>query len=380
MIRPGAPIAGHAASFSLAGTIDRAAARLPPALVGPEPLAAVRRIAALIPASLTSWIDFECRLQSGRPQVDLSIRIDGPSRDRLAVCSLALEESPGGAAWRRVAALAREWGNAGSPTHRNIAAAWLEFDLDAGTGASMAPPRVFIDFARARHAAGDRCRAMTAALAPIVGRPAPEWLREGLGRCLRVLPPASDLVYVGLPAHERVTSVRLCVLGMDERRAGDYLEAVGWPGDAAALRRRLGSWRRPGRDRVARSAILQFDLDDRCRIGSRLGLEYPLRRRPQVRGAVAERGFLDDLVACGACAADKRDALLAWPGCEVTILPHEIWPSLVMRRVSHVKIVCEGPDEPIEAKAYVCFAHAWRPAITGGHRRPPLSHRPPIAS
>jgi hypothetical protein len=364
MTRPGAAIAARGSSFSLAGTIDHAAARLPPALVAPEALAAVRRIAALIPASLTSWIDFECRLQSGRPQVDLSVRVDQRGRDRLAACSLALQESPAGGAWRRVEALAREWADTATPTHRDVAAAWLEFDLDAGGDAAAAPPRVFIDFARPASAEGDRCRAMTAALAPIVGRPVPEWLSGGLGRCLRELPPGTELVYVGLPAHERVTVVRLCVLGIDERSAAHYLEAVGWSGDAAALRWRLGSWRRPGGDRVTRSAILQFDLDDRGRIGSRVGLEYPLRRRPQVKGAVADAGFLDDLVACGACAAEKRDAILAWPGCEVAVLPHEIWPSLVMRRVSHVKIVCDR-NEPLEAKAYFCFAHAWRPTVGG---------------
>jgi hypothetical protein len=368
--------------FSLRGTIDHAASRLPPALVSPAALGAVRRIAAAFPAAMTSWIDFECRLQDDAPQVDLSFRIDRRARHLLAGYSEAREASSSvcsGAAWGRVAAFAREWADAAAPVHRNVAAVWLEFDLEPAADSATASPRVFIDLDGPARAAPDRLGralgalgAITSVLAPFIGRPAPAWLAEGLGRALRELPPGAELLYVGLPAGERVSTIRLCVRGPNEHRGAagyaDYLGAIGWPGLAGS-----GLFR----ERDTRAAILHFDLDDRGSVGTRLGFEYPFRRRPQVKGIVVDTTFLDDLVTSRACTPGKRDALLAWPGCEIGVLPHEVWPSLVMRRVSHVKIVADR-DRPIEAKAYCCFAHAWRTALAD--RRPPLSGPFPMAS
>jgi hypothetical protein len=199
----------------------------------------------------------------------------------------------------------------------------------------------------------------------MVGSPVPAWLSDGVAACLRELPPAAELLYVGLPADERIAAVRLCMLGVDDGRAADYLERVGWRGYVAALRRTLGTIS-GGRHAATRGAILHLDLTDRG-IGSRIGLEFPFQRRSQVKGVVAETEFLDDLVGRGACTPGKRDAILSWPGCEMAILPHAIWPSLVLRRISHVKVVVDG-DGPPEAKAYLCVAHAWRPELTADRR------------
>jgi hypothetical protein len=356
--------------FSLAGTIDYIAPRLQGALVAPEALTAVRALAESIPASLTSWIDFECRLREGRPQVDLSVRIDRRARDRFARYSRERAAASGGAAWHRAAALGQAWADPATSTSVAVGGLWLEFDLAAGIDPATAPPRLFIDFVRQAPAPADRLDILADALAPITGSPRPEWLRAGIHRCVHALPAAAGIVYVGLPADDRVTAVRLCVIGMDEADAAGYLETVGWPGDVAVLDRRPGSGR-------ARGGIVHLDLDDRGGIGSRIGLEYPLRRRPQVKGVVADTALLDHLVASGACAAAKREAMLAWPGCELGVLPHEIWPSLVMRRVSHVKFVCDR-DEPFEAKAYLCVAHEWRQELA--RSVPPLFEPPPIAS
>src|SRR6185295_13274189 len=95
--------------FTLAATIDYLAPRLPRALVAPESLAAVCGLAASLPAPLTSWIDFECRLHPDRHQVDLSVRVDHRSREHFAKYALARQVSSASAAWRRVANFAAEW-------------------------------------------------------------------------------------------------------------------------------------------------------------------------------------------------------------------------------------------------------------------------------
>jgi hypothetical protein len=369
-------------TFSLAGTIDHIAARLPHALIAPAALGRVRRLAESFPASLTSWIDLECRLRAGDPQVDLSVRIDARGRQQLAQHSGARLPSHA-VAWQRVAAFAQAWADPATATYRCVAAVWLEFDLAEGADPASVPPRMFIDLARHAGGAADgvgpigALGTVMAALAPVVGPRIPEWLRGGVGRCLEALPPSAELLYVGLPVDERLTSLRLCVLGLNERHCAEYLGAVDCQSHVSSSGRALGTWRGRRRDHAVRGAMLHLDLDDRGRVGSRLGLEYPLRRRPQVMGVIADTDFLAELVACGVCTPDKRDAILAWPGCEVATLPHEIWPSLVMRRVSHVKVV-SNREAPPEAKAYLCFAHA--PRLAAGVRRPPLFVPAPIAS
>ncbi len=107
-------------TFSLACTVDAAADRLPAALVAPDALDLVRRLAATLPASITHWVDFECRLAANRPQVDLSLRIDRRGRDRLAGYASAREAmAPPGAApaWSRVASFAREWSDGATAVH-----------------------------------------------------------------------------------------------------------------------------------------------------------------------------------------------------------------------------------------------------------------------
>jgi hypothetical protein len=368
-------------TFSLAGTIDCAAAHLPPGLITADAWALVRQIADSLPASLTNWVDFECRLRGDAAQVDVSLRIDRRGRDQLAGhARVRSAQSPPAArpAWRRVASFTREWADACTSIHRDVDAMWLEFDVDPRADLAAARPRVFVDLAPHARTAPRRPGAIASALAPFVGRVAPAWVTGGVARCLAALPPDAGVLYVGLPAGERVATVRLCLRGLDHSRAAEYLGAAGWPGDIADFRRRLAAWHRPGPARFACGAILHVDLDARGGLGSRIGLEYPLRRRPQVKGGVAESGLLDDLVACGACAPAKRDAILAWPGCGMTVLPHELWPSLVLRRISHVKIVYDS-GRPIEAKAYCCFAHAWRPRLASAYRPPALSAVPPIA-
>jgi hypothetical protein len=344
--------------FSLAGTIDHFAPHLRPPLVAVAASAAVRHVAGQLPAGITNWVDIECRLAADRPQVDLIVKVDRRGRAMLAA-------QP----WPRLRALARAWGDSATTLHRAVGAVWLEYDIDRvaavpGEDRRTLRPRVFLDLAPGAYAASSTACRLTAiadALAPLAGEPTPGWLRRGLERCLRHLPPHAYLLYVGLPAEDRIERVRLCVLGLGEDRIAGYLSAVGWPGDLTDLREHLARLAGVPGGEAVRIATLHFDLDDRERVKPALGFEYPLARRPQVRGAIREQPLFECLVACGACDAGKRDALLRWPGCAIETLPHAIWPSLVMRRVSHVKVVYQSAGA-LEAKAYLCGSHEFRRA------------------
>jgi hypothetical protein len=337
--------------FSLAGTIDHFAPRLSPPLVAPAALVALRRVARQLPATMTHWIDIECRLAAGQPGVDLIVKIDRRRRELLA-------REP----WPRLRELARAWTDSTTTVHRGVSAVWLEFDIDPGVsatgGGGALRPRVFIDLARDAYVSSARdCRLTTIldAVAPLTDEPAPTWLRRGLDTCLSHLPPDAYLLYIGLPAEDHIRHVRVCVIGLGEHRIAGYLRAVGWPGDRARLRQHLA------RTSGAQPTIVHLNLGPDG-VPPALGFEYSFARRPQVRGTIEEHGFLDRLVAAGLCDDDKRRALLEWPGCAIETLPHALWPAVVVRRVSHVKIVYDPPST-VEAKAYLCGSHEWRPAV-----------------
>jgi hypothetical protein len=100
-------------------------------------------------------------------------------------------------------------------------------------------------------------------------------------------------------------------------------------------------------------------LDVAGDVGHRVGIEYVFSRSEQLRGHVAETGFLDHLEALGLCSPAKRSGLSAWAGYSTERLPHELWQSLLVRRLNHVKLVL-SPDAPPQAKAYLSFHHVPR--------------------
>ena len=83
-----------------------------------------------------------------------------------------------------------------------------------------------------------------------------------------------------------------------------------------------------------------------------VGVELTLGRREQLRGTIAEAAFLDRLVGLDLCTAEKRRALDAWPGHTVGVLPHELWRSVLARRVNCVKLV-HVPGEAPRVKGYL---------------------------
>jgi hypothetical protein len=151
---------------------------------------------------------------------------------------------------------------------------------------------------------------------------------------------------------------RLCVRDLDARRRSDYLSAVGWPGDTGQLNATIAEvgehW--VGNEHLD-EAVLHLDVG-RSEVGAKLGLEYHFERLPQLRGELAETGFLSYLEQRGLCSASKHQALLSWPGYQVKTLKHELWPSLITRRVNHLKLVFDH-QHLSEIKCYLCVTHSY---------------------
>jgi len=68
----------------MAGTFDTIARYLPSSLVGAEAFASARTAVGRLPATLTHWVYFECRLAGDAPQVDTILAVRSTGRRWLA--------------------------------------------------------------------------------------------------------------------------------------------------------------------------------------------------------------------------------------------------------------------------------------------------------
>lgn len=344
--------------ITLADTLDCLAAHLPAQVAGPEAYGATRAVAAQLPAGLTRWTYLEWRL-GGRPgPLDLIVEIDAAGRDILtgAASPLGLPahlaDEP---VWRRVTELCHRWRSAGSPLREWIECLWLEFDVAAGAPHAPALPGVFVGFSAAASTEGtpaERCARAEAALHALLGRELDDGHLAALRRCFDALPDGGRVLYAGSLLPRGDGTLRVCVSDVAARDLPGYLRAAGWPGPHAPLRTLLNEMDGVREGAFARDpALLHLDVAaDGVR--PRVGLEYVFGRREQVRGTLPDRAFLRHLANAGLCTADEAAALAAFPGCDTRQLPHELWRSLVVRRVNHVKLVLDGDRAP-EAKGYL---------------------------
>lgn len=353
---------------SLASSLEKVDRELPVALVPAAARARLYGTATHFPAPLARWIYLECRLDADAGRTDLIVGLERAGRAILAgedpATPLRATADP---FWRRLRDLCRaERARRAS----NITFLWLEFDLDSGAPARPPTPGVFLDLADAVCAHPARAaRVMDAALR-VLGHPARHPLRLVRDRCLERLPRAATVPTFGLFPARDPDGLRICFAGVPLDTLPDHLADIGWPASTRRLRRTLAALDPTGSPPHAR--LIHLDLGPELHSG--LGIEFAFDRTAQLRGRIPERAFLDRLVRLGLCSAAKRDALLAWPGATVTTFDHELWPSILIRRLHHIKLVIH-PGGRLEAKAYLCFYH--RPRLPARDRRRPLPARVP---
>ncbi|MGH9347400.1 MAG: hypothetical protein ACRD26_09060 [Vicinamibacterales bacterium] len=345
---------------TLARTLDTVDAHLPRELVDLEMRAALQRVAERLPAALTRRIYLECRLHEAAPAVDLVLCVDRASRARLegppaGWLPPALRSHP---LWTGVARVCSRWGDPTSALHARIYDLWLEFDArERPSGTDALVPNVFIGFIGSRSAPRDEVwLAAQASLELLRSRSIAPEIRLAAQHCIRSLPATATLAYVGCMYPRDSEALRLCVAPVDGLAVADYLRRITWPGSSEALERSLLALSSAAAG-GARATLLHVDVRDT--VQPRIGIEMALQQVPQLRGDLVERHLLDRLCGLDLCTAAKRDALMRWPGYTEEILPHHCWPSIVLRRVSHVKLVFEPGRRPL-AKAYLSVFHGQR--------------------
>ena len=345
----------------LAQTLGSIADYLPPALVNHEALHHAATRCAGLPAALTRWIYFECRLSPRTSRVDLILEVDDVGRAIIAGETSGmqrLDHTRSSPHWRRLRTFCRKWARQGSLLSRTVDHIWLEFDLprnadDREPGPPV--PGLFVCFGEVPPNGFSPHRWLSIAreaLPEAMGRRLPGAWDRMLESCFDRLPSGAYVPYAGMMIQRPNAGVRLCVTRLGDERIVKYAAELGWPGSLRELRDLLSRIREVRSDAsVPGAAMMHLDISDRMEPA--IGLEYTFNRKAQFGGHLLETPFLNHLVDRGLCSTMHRKALGMWPGGMTMRMRHQFWQALVLRRVNHIKLV-HRPGRPLEVKAYLC--------------------------
>lgn len=328
-------------------TLELALAHLPPALLPPGGIAALRRGTAHLAPGRQLY--FECRLGSRGGPVDVSQHFFAAAQGPEALRALALRGGGAGdGAWDRLARLAEQWRD--DPV---LAAGIAEIGLEHDCG--VAAPAVFA--ACARSSLHDRAGALRFLELVVPGA------REASRRMFAALEAAERH---GLAAGRvigamlsRDAQLRCMVRGTASGRPGAFLDAIGWPGDRDAIEALLAL---PFLQGEAVRLVLGFAPAPAPGIGIELILEGGRR-------GDADAGLLGWMVAQGLADPRRVAALDLWSGALTPVNAAAPWPDALivqdlagpgdriacfLRFLNHLKLNVDA--DGITAKAYLALA------------------------
>lgn len=318
--------------MSFGSWLDVAVPHLAEPLFGPRDVSRLRGLAGWLPGGCQAIL--EVRLGGALPAVDLSVQLDRPSQ-ALRAAELPLPEHLRGFLSR--------WAGQDA-TLAPVSRVWLEFDL-RDDGQVLPVPAV-----AARLEEKVEFGWLSELLWPALrGQALTGQERETARRCWDAMPASAGLLYAfGLLSREG-QPLRMELFGLSS------------PGSVVEYLRRLSPPHAEATGSLAEifegveRLHLSFDLGPR--ILPRVGIEGSFLRRPEREPRWGR--LLDRLVEAGLAEANRRDALLAWPGSDSFWTAAQGWPlaeagigTRLVRGVSHVKVVC-GPGIEPQAKAYL---------------------------
>ncbi len=332
---------------SMADYVAVVSGDLDPSLVCPSALDRVRTIARSLPPM--SFAGFECRLGAADPRVDLQLNL---TRFRMRIPPHLLANP----VWDFIDRLTAQWVEPRSDLMNHLGGVFLEFDLVPPLN-TVPVPSLFFSLRQGLASAEivlDSLKTHFWSAGEVAD------IRSNLETELSSLPPGSELANLGVmlgrsPAvfRARVTGLRPCDIA-PHLHVDIHNTQKGWI-DALALAERVDA------------VTVLVDVTRKGNPTTGLELFYFSQHPDEKRW----RKLLERLVELGACAEDKADALLQWPGA--VSLPRDRWPnaigwgdrllagravSLFWRRVNHIKVTPESHGT-VSAKAYLAFGHSW---------------------
>lgn len=351
---------------SLAEYVELLGPTLSPQLISAEHFSYIRAIAQVLPSAMTYFFGLECPLGTPEAQGDFLVctttedggpKILGDRHDYIHLPD-SLKAHP---VWNQVQHFGLVWGEEGSTLHEKINNVWLEFDVDGMPDAVPVPscffgPRAVYSQPAAEGAAYHWITRQGLQL--LRNQAIPPAIERKLFQCLDQLPPEAYVFQIGTMLARKADGVRICIRDIAPDRVGDYLKQLGWVGCVAELE----SWLK---ELSALTERVDVDLDVGETIGAKIGLECYLGKQPKFEPRW--ESFLNYLIDNGLCVPEKREGLLAYPGCIREKDYRDIWPRelnklsqllgagyeiLFFKGLHHIKVVYQSDAAPV-AKAYL---------------------------
>lgn len=363
--------------------LDILSPHIPGHLISNDCISRIRSVACGLPAKLTTFFGFECRLHDDTPVADFLIHIQESEGGREILAGEVFDQALAQffereEAWARIRDFCREWSDPFSRLEGKTDHLWLEFDMAKTEAADIPIPNFFFgrpDSAgedEGNQSSKDSLRSylwITESAFPILfNGDLPEPFKTSLSKCFETLPDRTFIFQMGAMLSRPMAGVRLCIREITPESILEYLSRLGWSGSLDELRTitlRLA----PMTERI------DLDIDvlnqDEPKIGPKVGLECYFGSGTEVERRI--RTFLDYLVNERICTTSKQEGLLAYPGYSHEYSDRDLWPSHLLRASSflgpmvagcmvralhHIKIVYEDMH-PLTAKAYLAAFHKW---------------------
>lgn len=338
---------------------------IPSALISSEHLEQINTTVQHLPAQITTFFGYECRLQESTPHADFLLCVY-PNIGRQILTgeeNLLAEKLFSVPSWNLIRSFAQEWANPASSFASKVLNMWLEFDIDESSSA-IPVPSVFFKPENHAIAPGQDYQWLKQALFALRGQPLSENVINCLTGCVEALPSEGYAFQIAAMFSRPMNFLRLCLRNIEVGEIPLYLKRIGWTGNQATLTQLL-NWLS---ERV-NNITLNLDVSDE--VLPTIGLECYFNFDSTVYERI--ESFLDELVEKGLCLPEKRDGLLAYPGLVHQGINAQDWPlylkwesvfykrdkiSVFWRFLHHIKFVLR-PDGRLEAKAYLRVSHSW---------------------
>lgn len=358
---------------------------IPKALISGENLSKISGIARYLPANLSSFFGFECRLGDDIPEADFLVHLQNAENNHKALTdseALIKTSIPETAipAFEKVFRFCREWEKPETLLNEMTDHVWLEFDTSGNDCSRHSVPSFFFGIsgkARSYIKEGKYSNEWVTktAFPLILGGDLPEYFAGKITEAHSLLPDGAYIFQMGSMLSRQIGGVRVCIRDISPDDIPPYLIKLGYRGRPKELESLLSQL-----DKLVDRIDLDIDIiskDGFAEIGPKIGFEcYFDYDAAIVQKYEKFHGFMEKQKLC---TKDKSKALMEYIGYFNEWVDRDKWPkyllaasslvghnntSFIIRTLHHVKIVHQD-DSPREAKAYLAVFHGWVPAKAG---------------
>ena len=367
-------------SNSLVDYLKLVRADIPLQLISSENWSNIEAIAKIFPRAISDSFILESHLGLEAAKADFSICVEEKEvgsqiladDNYLIPLPEFLLENP---IWSRIRNFSSSWVKYSSPFFGRVCNIRLECDVN-GTHSNIPVPSFFFGL-KSINSVLSTCSNQSNRVHPC------QWISQvplellfdknlsskvecQLFKVFDLLPSHAYVFQIGAMLARNTETIRVCIKNISPEQILEYLVRIGWSGSISELEEVLTNL-----STFVDAIALNIDVDEV--IGPKIGLECSWFKQPQFEPRY--QLFFDYLVETGLCIAQKRDALLGYPGYLSEQSDRELWPNsfsnlssllglqhqqIITKKINHVKVVYH-PEEPLQAKAYLSANHVFVP-------------------